>query len=184
MGNKFRFHVLGWITLLIFPAPAFWALGFFEGISFWEVLELDQLFSPLTLIGVQLGLFYALFILGVSQFPLFEEMSKKQEHLLHSLKLNWGDIIFISFCAGFGEEVLFRAGIQTWLGPWITSFLFIALHGYFHPLSWRKSIYGVVLLPFIILLSFAYETYGLWFCVGAHFSYDLLLFSMVLYKKK
>lgn len=184
MDNKFRFHVLGWITLIVFPAPAFWALGFFEGSSFWDVLELDNLFSPLTLIGLQFGFFYALLILGISQFPVFEQMSKNQEHLLNSLKLNWIDIIFISFCAGFGEEVLFRAGIQTWLGPWLTSFLFIALHGYFHPLSWRKSIYGAVLLPFIVILAFAYEDYGLWFCVAAHFSYDLLLFSMVLHKKK
>lgn len=184
MIPKFRFHILGWITLVIFPIPAFWALNYFEDISFIEVLSFDDFFKPINLIGLQFGLFYALIVVAVSQFSIFQEMSIQQERLLRSLNLNWFDIIFMSLCAGIGEEILFRAGIQTWLGPWWTSILFIALHGYIHPLSWRKSVYGLILLPFILLISFAYETYGLWFCVAAHFSYDLLLFSLILNKKK
>src|SRR5690554_7082925 len=96
--------------------------------------------------------------------------------MLKNLKLNWADIIFMSFCAGFGEEILFRAGLQTWFGPWLTSFIFIAVHGYFSPTSLKKNALGILLFPFILLLSFAYEIFGLWFCVAAHFSYDLLMF--------
>lgn len=179
MEVKGRFHLLGWITLVGFPLPALWALWYFEGIAPIEVLELDSITTPMTLIGLELGLFYALFIVAVSQLTVFQEMSKMQERLLRSLKLSWPDIIFMSLCAGIGEELLFRAGIQYWLGPWWTTLLFIALHGYFHPLSWRKSMYGVVLLPFILMLAYGYETYGLWFCIAAHFSYDLLLFSFL-----
>lgn len=184
MVPRAQFHILGWITLLIFPIPALWALYSFEDISPWEVMELDQLLQPTTLIGLQLGIFYALFALAVGQHPIFEDVSKHQTRILNALKLRWSDILFISLCAGIGEELLFRAGIQFWLGPWWTSILFVAVHGYFHPLSWRKSLYGLLVLPFIFILAFAYERYGLWFCIAAHFSYDLLLFRVFAFHKR
>jgi len=178
MIPKKQFYLMGWITLVVFPLPALWALWYFEDIAILDVLSLHELTSPLVLIGIELGLFYALFALAVSQHPYFEEMSHKQDQLLSSLKLNWVDILFISLCAGIGEEVLFRAGIQHWLGPWITSILFVALHGYINPFSWKKSAYGLLITPFVVILAFAYESYGLWFCIAAHFSYDLLLFRV------
>ncbi|MEX1192816.1 MAG: CPBP family intramembrane glutamic endopeptidase [Brumimicrobium sp.] len=180
MQPKIQFHILGWITFLLFPTIAFLALWFFEDIHFLEILELDNIFTLLTLVGLAFGLLYGIVILGLTQFPIFEEMSSKQERILKSLNLGWGDVFFMSFCAGFGEEILFRAGIQTWLGPWLTTFIFIAIHGYFNPLSWKQSMMGVVLFPFILSLAYAYESYGLWFCVAAHFSYDLIMFSMAL----
>lgn len=178
MVPKRQFYLMGWITLIVFPIPAFWALWYFEGISIFEVLALHELTSPLVLIGLELGLVYAIFALAISQHPFFEEMSYKQEQMLKSLRLNWIDILFISLCAGIGEELLFRAGMQHWLGPWFTSLLFIALHGYLNPLSLKKSLYGILIMPFVLILAFAYETYGLWFCIAAHFSYDLLLFRV------
>lgn len=175
---------MGWITLIVFPAPAFWALWYFEDLSFLEVLSLNELSSPIVLIGIELGLVYAIFALAVSQHPYFEEMSYKQEQMLKSLQLNWVDILFISLCAGIGEELLFRAGIQHWLGPWITSLLFVAMHGYINPLSLKKSLYGILIMPFVLILAFAYESYGLWFCIAAHFSYDLLLFRVYTFQNR
>lgn len=177
MRPKIQFHLLGWATLLLFPALGIIALWYFKDISVLEVLDLDSISLPTTLLGLEFGLFYGGVVLLVSQAPFFSDMSVEQTRMLVRLNLNWGDIIFMSFCAAFGEEILFRAGIQTWLGPWITSVLFIAIHGYLHPLSWRKSILGILLLPFILVISFAYETMGLWFCIAAHFAYDLLLFT-------
>lgn len=184
MRGKTSFLVLGLITLLIFPLPALWALNFFESKSILEILALNDVFSLRTLIGLEIGVFYALLVIIIGQAPIFDAISGPQERILKSLNLNWADILFISFCAGFGEEILFRAGIQTWLGPWWTSILFIAVHGYFNPKSWKKSLYGFILLPFILILSYGYDFYGLWFCIAAHFSYDLVLFSMVISRKK
>lgn len=148
------------------------------------VLELDKLYSPLTLLGLEFGLFYGIIVLIVSQAPLFKELSSPQTDLLKKIDFNWFDIFFISFCAGFGEEILFRAGIQTWLGPWITSLFFIAIHGYFSITSFKKNALGLLLFPFILLLSFAYDAFGLWFCIAAHFAYDFLMFAMVLLENK
>ncbi|HLW29417.1 MAG TPA: CPBP family intramembrane glutamic endopeptidase [Brumimicrobium sp.] len=179
MRPKAQFHILSLVTLLIFPAIGLLLLWFFEDIELLSVFELDEVFTPLTLLGLEFGFIYGFLVIAVSQFPIFEELSKSQTQILKNLNLNWADIIFMSLCAGFGEEILFRAGIQTWLGPWLTSFLFIAVHGYFSPISWRKNLLGILLFPFIILLSFAYEAFGLWFCIAAHFSYDLLMFMGV-----
>ena len=180
MRPKAQFHILSLVTLLVFPAIGLTLLWFFEDIELLSVFEFDKFFSPLTLIGLEFGFLYGFIVVGVSQFPIFEELSKSQAYMLKNLKLNWADVIFMSFCAGFGEEILFRAGLQTWLGPWLTTFLFIAVHGYFNPTSWRKSLLGILLFPFIIILSFAYEAFGLWFCIAAHFSYDLLMFMGVM----
>ncbi|HLW40213.1 MAG TPA: CPBP family intramembrane glutamic endopeptidase [Brumimicrobium sp.] len=162
-------------------------LWYFEDYTLNEligVLELDKLYSPLTLLGLEFGLFYGIIVLIVSQAPLFKELSSPQTDLLKKIDFNWFDIFFISFCAGFGEEILFRAGIQTWLGPWITSLFFIAIHGYFSITSFKKNALGLLLFPFILLLSFAYDAFGLWFCIAAHFAYDFLMFAMVLLENK
>ena len=94
MQPKIQFHILGWITVLLFPALAFIALEYFEKVSYTTVL--DKILSPYTLLGVEFGLFYGLIILSVSQFSIFQEMSSRQERLLKSLNLGWGDIIFMS----------------------------------------------------------------------------------------
>ncbi|RFC54301.1 CPBP family intramembrane glutamic endopeptidase [Brumimicrobium aurantiacum] len=183
MHPKIQFHILSWATLLLFPAVGLTFLWFFSDVDIIAVLAFDKVLSPLTLLGLEFGFIYGFFIIAITQFPVFEELSGPQMRILKSLKLNWFDIIFMSFCAGFGEEILFRAGLQTWLGPWLTSIIFIGVHGYFNPFSLRKSLLGIVLFPFILILSYAYEIFGLWFCIAAHFAYDLLMFTGVLNTK-
>lgn len=45
------------------------------------------------------------------------------------------------------------------------------------------NLYGLVVLPFILILGYSFETYGLWFVASAHFSYDLLLFLVLIHTK-
>lgn len=187
MHPKLPFHLLSWVTLLVFPAIGLFLLWLFEDRSIESLLsvfEIDSLLNPINLIGLELGLFYGALVIAISQTPLFDDLADTQTHLFKRLKLNWADVVFISFCAGFGEEILFRASLQTWLGPWITTLVFIAVHGYFSIKPLKKSFMGVLLIPFILIISFAYETFGLWFCVAAHFSYDLLMFAGVLSQTK
>ena len=115
--------------------------------------------------------------------PVFEKMPNRVENLVKSMNLNFIDVVFLSVCAGVGEELLFRAGIQPLLGVWVTSVLFVSIHGYLNPFNWRISLYGFLVLPFILLISFGYDTFGQWFSIGAHFSYDLILFLTILSDK-
>ena len=121
--------------------------------------------------------------LSKSLYALGASSSVMTETLV-ALKLNFWEGLFLSMCAGIGEELLFRSGIQPLLGPVITSILFIALHGYLNPFNWRFSIYGLIALPFILLISYSVGPFGLWFAIAAHFSYDAVLFTIMMYENK
>ncbi|MDX2360416.1 MAG: CPBP family intramembrane metalloprotease [Crocinitomicaceae bacterium] len=179
MIKKRSIYLLGLVTLLIFPLPTFFGLYFIEGISPWEILQLDRLHVGELGLGIVVGLLYAWLSLALMTAPVFKSLPTRVEHVVKSMNLNLWDCIFLSICAGVGEELLFRSGVQFYLGPIITSVLFVAIHGYLNPLKWRMSLYGLIVLPFILLISYGYYEFGLWFSIGAHFSYDLLLFRIM-----
>lgn len=177
MNLKRKVYFLGLVTLLLFPIPTFVYRVFWLHESFSSILELNSIFNAHTLNGLAFGLFYAFVSLYFLNKPLFQEELTKQQTLLHDLNLTRFDAFFLSICAGLGEELLFRAGLQLSLGPIWTSIIFIAIHGYYNPKKWRLSLYGLLLTPFILLLSYGYIYYGLWFSVAAHFAYDWVLFN-------
>lgn len=176
MSTKRKFLWLGWVTLVGFSAVGVVLLYFIEDVPPLKVLQLDKVFTVATLYGAALGLLYGFFVNGISQTNLFKELMEGQRITIKNLQLSWLQMLFISFCAGFGEEVLFRAALQTWLGPWWATLIFIAVHGYFNPKSWKTMLPGILLFPFILWMAFGYQLYGLWFCVAAHTVYDLLMF--------
>jgi hypothetical protein len=170
---------LGLLTLLVFPIPTFLGLYFVEGTTPLEILDLDHFqWYPIAL-GLGFGILYALLALLLMQARVFKEMPTRVEKLVQSMNLTTLDCIFLSLCAGVGEELLFRSGVQFYLGPIITTVIFVAIHGYLNPFNWRMSLYGLIVLPFILVISFALEEYGLWFCIAAHFSYDFVLFYVM-----
>ena len=173
--NKLSIYFLGLITLLIFPIPTFFILYWFEKISPLEILELSNLSTLKLTLGIELGIIYAFLALLLIKAPIFEGTPYRIENIIKKMNLNLFDCLFISICAGFGEELLFRSGFQFYIGPFITSIIFVAIHGYLNPFNWKLSLYGLIVLPFIFLISYGYKEFGLWFSVGAHFSYDFVL---------
>lgn len=167
---------MGWVTLLLFPIPAFLVLYFFEDRSFIDFLELDSFKLSTLMGGAATGVLYALLANLLMKFKVFETVPLRVDQLVRSMNLNAGDALFLSLCAGIGEELLFRAGIQFYLGTILTSILFVAVHGYLNPFNWRQSLYGIVVLPLSFLLGYGYESYGLWFSVAMHSAYDFTLF--------
>lgn len=127
-------------------------------------------------VGVEVGILYAFLALLLMNAPVFDKLPVRVETMVRDMKLSVWDCIFLSICAGVGEELLFRSGMQFYLGPLLTSVIFVAVHGYLNPFNWRMSIYGLIVLPFILIISYGFEEFGLWFAIGAHFSYDLVLF--------
>lgn len=179
MIKKSRLWLMGGITLVVFPIPTFLILYYLEDISPLEVLDYANLYLDPIALGIVVGMLYAVFALAVMQSSVFDPLPNRVETLVKNMNLSIWDCIFLSICAGVGEELLFRSGVQYYLGPWVTSVLFVAIHGYLNPLNWRVSLYGLIVLPFILIISFALYEFGLWFCIGAHFSYDLVLFLMM-----
>lgn len=125
--------------------------------------------------GFQLGGFTALGAWFLVNRRFMREIKFSYNELLASLKLNTSEIIFISFCAGFGEEILFRGAIQPLLGIWLTAILFVAIHGYLSLRNWRMLIYGLYMTVVIALIGFSTERYGIWSAVIAHTLIDIVL---------
>ncbi len=168
----------------MFPIPAFLYLYFAEDYSLEQFVRWNEILQPETILGINLGVIYAFLALLFMGAPVFEKLPNRVETMVRNMRLTIWDALFLSICAGVGEELLFRAGLQFLLGPWITSIIFVAVHGYLNPLNWRLSLYGFIVLPFILMISFGYDYFGQWFSIGAHFSYDLVLFMTIVSTKK
>ncbi len=180
--SKRNLYLLGAITLIIFPLPTFFGLYYIEGIGPWEILQLDRLNAYTLGLGMEVGALYAVVALAFMNARVFNDMPVRVETMVRNMNLNFWDCVFLSLCAGVGEELLFRSGVQFYLGPIITSIIFVAIHGYLNPFNWRMSLYGLIVLPFILLISYGYYEFGLWFSIGAHFMYDLVLFMIMIEK--
>lgn len=177
--KKRSIYIIGLVTLLIFPLPTFFFRIYFEKESIATILDFDH-FGVLEIgFGLQLGFIFALFALLLMRSAVFDQLPVRVENIVRSMKLTVWDALFLSFCAGFGEELLFRSGIQYYIHPILTSVVFIGIHGYLNPFNWRMSLYGLILLPFILLISYGFEFFGLWFAVAAHFMYDLVIFLSI-----
>lgn len=174
--SKKTIYGLGLLTLIAFPVVGLVLLFFFKPQDLWAVFQLEKFFHPYTFFGLIIGLVFAKLSLIIFNSSFFASELNQQMKLIASLNLTIFDKFFLSFCAGFGEEILFRSSIQSFLGIWLTSIFFIAIHGYFNPKNGKISLYGLFLLPFILLLGYGLPWFGIWFCIAAHFSYDLLLF--------
>lgn len=156
---------------------------FFKDVEWQEFLQFDNIKTVPIVYGLEFGIIYAFLAIILLKAPVFEQIPLKIDQMVKDLKLNFIDAIFLSLCAGVGEELLFRAGTQPFLGIWPTSILFVAIHGYFSLTKIKMSYYGLVVLPFILLISYGYEYFGLWFSISAHFSYDFVLFMTMIQSK-
>ncbi len=103
--------------------------------------------------------------------------------MVSKLKLSNFDRIQLSAFAGVGEELLFRGAIQPLLGIWITSLIFIGIHGYFKFKSAGHILFGLTMFALSMLLGFLFEYYGLIAAMSAHAVYDLFMLRIVQVKK-
>jgi len=182
--NISKIRILGLVTLILFPIPGFLTAYYVNGTSLAHFFQFQKIDFISIGYGLELGFAYAFIAYLFMKAPFFEKLPNRVDRIIDQLPLTYLDGIFLSACAGIGEELLFRAGIQPFLGPWITSVLFVALHGYLNPWNWRFSMYGLIVLPFIFIISFGYIHFGLWFSISAHFAYDAVLFVMMIKEKK
>lgn len=173
---KSRLLILATVTLLVFPLIGYGILFLFGKVpsEFLIQSHVPWLWQvPIGMIaGVALGL-AAKFVVSRS---FLKETETKYARMISRLQLNHTEVVFISFCAGFGEELLFRGGIQPFLGIWPTAILFIALHGYLSPKDWRISVYGLFMTIAIASLGYMTDYLGIWSACIAHMMIDYVLF--------
>lgn len=177
--KKSTLYLFGLVTLLIFPIPTLAWFYFYHDQSLGEILQVQNFTAYPLLTGTIIGAVYAYLASFVMKSDVFDRSGINVEKIVRSMNLNLLDCIFISLCAGIGEELLFRSGVQYYLGPIWTSIIFVAIHGYLNPRNWRVSIYGLIVLPFILVISYGFYEFGLWFSIAAHTAYDFVLFWII-----
>jgi hypothetical protein len=168
---------LAWLTLLGFSLVGFLVSWFALGKTPGDVLESRFPILTQVLFGALTGWVCGMLAWLLISLPFMLPVHKKYEGVMSGMRLKRRDVWFISFCAGVGEEVLFRGGLQPLMGIWITSVVFVAIHGYLNPLNWRISVYGVLLTLVIVLLGWMAEYFGLITSMAAHMMIDVVLLA-------
>lgn len=109
-------------------------IGLGLGLWYWSgrsptgfiTLSLDEL-------GKGLALGAALILLAAALWKIFPRAGEKlirmqaEQYAFLLPHVSWPVIVAVSLCAGFGEEALFRAGFQTFLGDYVDMPAAIAL---------------------------------------------------------
>ncbi len=149
---------------------------FFQDKIFTEIFfNQPKPFLIQLLIGLIYGFLAAKLLSILLKHKMFVATKKFFGGMIKKFRINVIDILFVSFCAGVGEELLFRGAIQTWLGIWLSNLLFIALHGYLNPNNKAMFIYGVVLYFASIPFGYFIIHVGFWAAASAHFMVDVVL---------
>lgn len=129
------------------------------------------------LIGIGFGIVTAKAGWQIVELPKLEKTKLFFTQLIRPLRLNFLEIIFISVCAGVGEELFFRGAIQPVLGIWFTSILFVLLHGYLNPFNMPLTYYGIYMVLVIGVMGLMTEHFGIITSMVAHTIIDVLLLS-------
>lgn len=99
--------------------------------------------------------------------------------MLMNIRLTLFDRFQLSFFAGVGEELLFRGAIQPLLGIWLTSLLFVGIHGYFKFKTMGHVLFGLMMFGLSVGLGYLFEGVGLIAAMAAHAVYDLIMLKLV-----
>ncbi|MCH8557958.1 MAG: CPBP family intramembrane metalloprotease [Balneolia bacterium] len=131
--------------------------------------------------GVVLGSVFGYSGGRLISIPGFREVSEDLQvvRVIRRAGLRRNDVIQISFIAGTTEEWLFRAALQPLLGIWITSVLFVAVHGYFKFSTRYHFFFGFFMLVLSFVLGLLFAQVGLISAMVAHFVYDVWVMEKI-----
>lgn len=170
-----QMRLLGWGTLLGFGLAGLALVYFFQETPVRELLAGHWPLWIQVLFGLLAGTFSGFFARWVILRSFFEKEKIKYRNLINRWSWTPAGIVFISLCAGIGEELFFRAGLQPLLGLWTTSILFVLLHGYLNPFNWRISVYGMLMVGLIAFFGYLFQKVGILTAMLAHATFDAVL---------
>ena len=162
-------------TLVIFGGLGIIITPFTREVRFVEFLSGEEKFWLQIALGIAIGIVTAKAAWQIVDLPFLLNTKKFFSGLIQPLKLDNTQIIFISICAGIGEELFFRGAIQPMLGVWFTAILFVLLHGYLNPFNIPLTVYGIYMVVVIGVLGLMTEHFGILTAIIAHTIIDIIL---------
>jgi len=172
------------ITLFGFPLVGWAILKLSDHDPLETMLRGNQPLAIQALVGLASGLFLGWGAQSVIAMNFLKPTLRKYSDLIGQFNLRDIDIVFISFCAGFGEELLFRGSIQVFLGIWVTAIIFVAIHGYLSPKNLKLTVYGIFMTLAIAALGYMTEHLGVFASCVAHMMIDVVLFYYLIKANK
>ncbi len=142
---------------------------FFEGWPFWQQI----------LLGLGFGIIASVVAWRIIQSSILKDVRRFFIKLMKPFQFRIQDIFFISFCAGIGEELLFRASIQPIIGIWLTAIIFVMLHGYLSIRNWQLSIYGIFMVLVTVGFGYLFRYTGIYSAIMAHAVIDIALLWVI-----
>ncbi len=166
------------LTLIVFPLLGFILFWIVEG-QYQTILDIFQTKLGVgyeLLIGLVTGTAFGFIAWQFVKSNYMKPVLEKYGQVVKSLDLNWMTIVFLSFCAGVGEELFFRGVLQDYLGVIITAVIFVLIHGYLNPFDKIIFSYGLLMTALIIAVGYLDRYVGLTSAMAAHMMIDVVLF--------
>ena len=178
MSGNTRILLLGFLTITSFPLVGLLLFYLITGDTILFFRSFDSKINLIweILIGIVTGLIFGFSAWKLITSKFLAPVLKKYGQVVESLKLKLPTIIFVSICAGVGEEIFFRGFLQEYLGVIITAIIFVAIHGYISWSDWRITIYGIYMTLIITAIGFLDVYCGLTTAMIAHAVIDVVLF--------
>ncbi|HWB62024.1 MAG TPA: CPBP family intramembrane glutamic endopeptidase [Chitinophagales bacterium] len=174
-------YYLSWLTLIGMSAVGILLIHYVQHRWVRQVLLGKKPYYLQVLVGLFFGSLSSLLAQLLINGRRFNSVRTFFENLMHEINPTIFNILFYSFCASVGEEVLFRAGIQPLIGIWPAAFIFILLHGYINPSNINLTIYGIFMIIICSGFGYLFRFFGLTSSIIAHFVYDVSMFSLLKY---
>lgn len=171
--------VLGTLTLLVFGLGGALVIYLVQERSLRDVVFGPQ--DPVVQLGAGLGagLLIGLLALSLIRRPEMPQLDERFARRIGERVTRWQDRLFLSVCAGVGEEIFFRGALQHWLGIVPTAVVFVAIHGYLDPRDRRMLAYGLFLTLGMCGLGLLARSMGLFAPMVAHAVIDVVLFGQL-----
>ena len=152
-------------------------IHFFHDLSFLELVTEGSTVMIQLISGVSAGLLFG--IVGVLMLrnpdfkTTFDDYTIIKE--LQKMTLSTPQILQISIVAGISEEILFRLALQPLLGIWLTSLIFIGIHGYIRFKTFRHILFTGFTFLLSSVLGVLMIYFGILAAIIAHTVYDIIL---------
>jgi membrane protease YdiL (CAAX protease family) len=127
--------------------------------------------------GTAFGILFGVMGIQLMKDPTLKKALSEYEIIktLNELKLGKAQQISVSAVAGITEEFLFRAAIQPIIGIWLTSLIFVGVHGYIKITTVPKFLFTLFTFLLSMMLGYLYMAFGLYSAMLAHFVYDVIV---------
>ncbi|MCS6934030.1 MAG: CPBP family intramembrane metalloprotease [Chitinophagales bacterium] len=175
---------LSWLTLFGMSAMGILLIKYLQQKSVTEVALHGKPYLLQITVGLFFGSLTTLVAVAFIQGKRFRAVREFFVQIIGDLNPGLSEILIYSVCAGVGEEILFRAGIQPLIGVWPAALLFVLLHGYIHPYNFNLTLYGFFLVVISGGFGYLFKFFGLWSAVTAHIVYDVAMFSLLRYSSR